>query len=574
MQHFKAILWLQFRLFQQRTKDTNKLVESILSITTIIVLIYMSLSLGWLTHFGFSRIMNNIEQIDITDKNYDPLDNLEHFNLKLALYIVILLLSIIWTISPIVALFSSSTTDQFDISKFLLFPISFQQLYNINLFANALDLTIMLFYPTLFVLWFLFSKTYILGSFAFAILLLIYVLLFIVWNGYITYYMTNLLRNRKIMERFLFISLILIILFSLLSSLFPQFISNRLAELRGDSGLFKLEYYIDFTKWLIDFTPPGLFTNGFLGIYYHNWRDASLSFIILFLLTLLGWYKGRKNLREFFIGKHNLPIITSEKSENIGWEIPFLPSPLIALIEKEIKYIFRSMIGKFSFFILPLLIILLFRFFIEVDILSKLVDILTKIYNIPSSHIILFLSTFIVLSINTPFFNNILGLDSYGLCNLYIFPINRRLIFVGKNIGIFIYFSLQFILIITFYSIFYTFPNFTLFIGIILLSLISIIIALIIGNFLSLFFPVKSSFRIKASEVNIIEASLSFSFSIIQLIIFFQLSLFWFKVSNLTIKISLLILFLIGIIALYVVLLDWYAKIFENKKEQILRAIC
>ncbi len=554
MQQFQAILWLQFRLFKHTLQGGNKLINTIAGIFNFVMLTIASLGLSIATFFIFYYILQ--EQDLDTKKIFLPI----------LLDIFLIFITFFWISRP---LLSFLHTEYFDINKFLLFPFSFQRLYNINLFASALDPWMLFLYPTLLSFWLAFSITNWQRSLIFAISISMYLLLVIVWGRYLTYYLSNLFRSRKIMERFLLISVVLI----LLLSLSPQLIINsKYIELNNHTDSLKFEHKLDFALWIIIFTPPGLLTYNILAIYYGDWLGASLSLIALSLFTIWGWYRGRRTLREFFIGKHKSPSAEEIKTtsvKKIDWEksfLFFLPIPLIAIIEKEIKYIFRSMHGKLVFFI-PLIIPFVMRRVSQADTIWNYL-------NISSSYTILFFTILYMLMIDIHLLNNILGWDKYGLGNLYLFPIDKQLIILGKNISRFIFASTQMTFIIIFHSMIYGILPFSSLIGIITIAIIAIIEALIIGNFASLFFPYKLSFNSQKGQRPGIAELLSVLFTFLQMTILLPLGVLWALVPSFTIKIIISLLFLIGMLALYIILLEWYAKVFEDRKEQILKELC
>ena len=299
MQQLQAILWLQFRLFKHTLQGGNKLINTIVGIFNFVMLTIASLGLGIITY----RILHYILQTQNLDIAIKPII------LSITLDIFLIFITFVW-ISR--SLFPFLYTENFDINKFLLFPFSFQRLYNINLFASALNPWMLLLYPALLSLWLVLSQTCWMKSLIFAISILIYLLLVIVWSVYLTYYLNNLFRSRKIMERFLLISIVLVLLLPL-----APIINDKHIEIDNYTDVLRLEHSFEFAVWIITFTLPGLLAYNLLAIYYGNWLGAFLSLIALFLFTFWGWYRGKRTLKEFFMGKHKSPSAEEIKTTNV-----------------------------------------------------------------------------------------------------------------------------------------------------------------------------------------------------------------------------------------------------------------
>jgi len=399
---------------------------------------------------------------------------------------VFLSISLFWILSPLMFVLKNESLS-LDISRLTRYPIAYRTLHTFHTLLALIEPWSLFFYPMALgvvvgTLWYGGSVT--LGPVL--VLVLLWMLVNTVWSRLVQDFVTVLFTSRYLRE---FLSLSLILMLIALAFV-PALISENTAleQLQGlrAPSIEMLLYQWPFWQWLqpilsglLYATPAGWFAHALTGIQTADWRSWAEGCLSLFLWMSLANFFGVKLLRRLFLEPPVLPTLLNGRERNaseagfLASQIPYL---LHTLILKELRTYFRSILGKLSFFLTPLLVVVL-----------RLVG-LGASGNYPPASLLLGMTVYIFMT-SLFLYINFFGPDQEGFKLYLLAGVPERLLILGKNAALALFAGAEFAVVLVLYVLLYRHLDLqTLWFGV--CSFLSLLLGVLsMGNILSLRFP-------------------------------------------------------------------------------------
>jgi len=403
---------------------------------------------------------------------------------------VLLAAYLLWLLSP---LFGYELTEEYDVSKLFLYPISPRLITAGALLGSLLDLGVLLLIPSLLVILAVFSKSIAAFPIVLAALAL-FVFHTIALSQSISLASSGILRSRRARD-------IMVVLIPLLMTLFylgSQILPYRLRHVNW-SGV------LNSRAWdIINYLPSGLAARAISGP-----RQGDMAQSVSFLLILAGiavatlylssWlvqlvYAGevvsaplrRQTASKKDASPRSRPAGAEASPARSSWAGIRLPPVIEAVIDKEFKYLLRDPYFKAS---------LMMAIYMLAVIIILLVNPRTSRAEAPRdlAQMILWGASSMLLFAEAQVAFNIFGIDGAAATVLFLFPSPRRFIVIGKNVALFVALSgvnLVFALVLTALGKrLQVFPELLLWLVLATVMLISC------GNLISVWFPVRIVMR-------------------------------------------------------------------------------
>ncbi|HEY9843373.1 MAG TPA: hypothetical protein V6D23_23075 [Candidatus Obscuribacterales bacterium] len=286
---------------------------------------------------------------------------------------VFLVLSLVWMLSPLLFIMKNESLT-LDVSRLTRYPIAYRTLHSFHTLLALLDPWTLFYYPL--VLGILLAVIARGGSPLFApvlILLLLWVLVHTVWSRLLQDLISVLFTSRHLREVLSLGAIVLVILIAFVPAMITE--QTSLEELagifRGTSGqVLNLELILfQWPTWrllhplmtlLLYFTPAGAFVHALAGLLYDHWDWWIQGCIALFCWMALANFLGIRLLRRLFTEPaESMPVAGGLLQSQARWRLPLLPYDIRVLVLKELRTYFRSILGKLSFFLTPMLAVVL-----------------------------------------------------------------------------------------------------------------------------------------------------------------------------------------------------------------------
>jgi len=349
----------------------------------------------------------------------------------------------------------------FDISKLLHYPVDIKNIIYAGVLGNFLDALTLLIIPPLFAI---LAALYLSCGFAYALLFLFCTLIFLIhsfsFSQLISISFQICSSNRSYKDALSALGILLLIIFVCITQIIPSFFVNY-------------ENFSPNIYPLIWFFPPA---------YISNILEGNNPIIFIILLILSAYLPIPITIsiaeRKFYEPIHRRYNINMKTQNSKISKINPLLSPkkqdFHAIFSKEWAYLIRDPSRKMVF-LSPVLI-------------SFVLLINTSYVELPEMMIYM-LAMGIPWSIVPQIGQNSLGLEGKSIWLLLSTPCKRENIFIAKNTVIFIVGStISFLVLFIFCAYFSTFVHF---LSSFLFSFCSILIFAGLGNFLSVYFPMK-----------------------------------------------------------------------------------
>src|SRR5712692_2128133 len=258
------------------------------------------------------------------------------------------------------------------------------------------------------------------------------------------------------------------------------------------------------------------------------------------------------------------PPLSSASSASLASS--FLPGPVAAVFDKELRYLYRNSMTALSL-VLPLLLIIIFSFTWSGP--RKSADLITRSPELAFPGAVAYM--FLILA---PFAHNSFAFDGRGIQLLLVAPVRFRAVLLGKNLLFGLIVAVETAVVWLMVSILSRPPGAWIALTTIAGVLFALLIHFIVGNWLSLAFPRKFEFaqyRRRASGVSVLVGLLLQ----IALMGFFAIA---FVLARGFRRAWLLpvILFILSAIAMaaYRVTLDRFTRLASEKREVLITQLC
>jgi hypothetical protein len=307
--------------------------------------------------------------------------------------------------------------EAFDLRKLRFYPVHLKQFYRLHLVSLLAEPLFLFFLPSqLAILTGLFITIGWRTVYAF-VLLILFNMILLCWGSVLVQWATRLLGGRRRKE-----ALVLVLpAAGVLIALIPHWIV-RGGFLSGEKSSLILKFF----HWL----PSGWVAKGFRNLaYFHGFGLEALALLIL---ALLGYYLGKRNLAKWLYSGQGALFSSSSSAGRVkqrAWKLPLVSDAFSALLEKEIKYYFRSSQGRLTF-VWPVVYVALCAFLVlprlqEVGGFEKETAVLA---------LMPFVAFFFMFFL--PFYVDLFGYDGQGTKLYYLSPAVFHQVLAAKCLAI------------------------------------------------------------------------------------------------------------------------------------------
>ena len=261
---------------------------------------------------------------------------------------------IFWQVFPIVATAFANNPDSTDLLRF---PLNYRSYFLVRLAYGAFDPT-----TALGILW---SLGILLGiTYAKPALLpwaLLVLLVFAAFNlifmQMVFAWVERWLAQRRTRELMGFLFILLMLGLQLIGPLLQTFGHKAKRDVHG---------FMDVLAPVQAILPPGLAADAIAQSVYPHYMTAFSSLVLLCAFVLVAGYCLHVRLLAQYRGEslsevHAASKVSKDRQCSVGWSLPGLPVPVVAVFEKEVRYLLRS--GPMLLnLIMPIFLLVVFRF--------------------------------------------------------------------------------------------------------------------------------------------------------------------------------------------------------------------
>lgn len=398
-----------------------------------------------------------------------------------------LALSVMWMISPLIFVMKNESLS-LDISRLTRYPISYRSLHLFHTLLAWLEPWTLFFYP-LAVGLFLAGLAW--GKLSIALPLLILIALWMavhtLWNRLFQDLITLLFTSRYLREVLSLLLLLTIILLSFIPALISE--QTGLEDLKGLKAPNLEMFLYQWPTWqkvqpllngLIVATPTGYFVKALAGLYGNQWQWWWQGCLGLVAWVILAQVLGVALLRRLF---SEPPAVSQVKRTELGsnrarhFKLP-LSEVLRVLILKDLRTLFRSILGKLSFFLTPLLVVIL-----------RVVGLGAAPSTSPEALLLGMISYIFMTSLFL--YINFFGPDGHGFKLYLLSATSPRQLLLAKNLALALFASGEFAVVLVLFVVFYQQASLAL-ISFACCSFVTLLAGVLsLGTLLSIRFPAQ-----------------------------------------------------------------------------------
>ncbi len=362
-----------------------------------------------------------------------------------------LIISLMWMISPLIFVMKNESLS-LDVSRLTRYPISYRTLHGFHTLLAWLEPWTLFFYPLALGL---FVAGLAWGKLSIAIPLMILIALWMAvhtfWNRLFQDLITLLFTSRYLREALSLLLLLTIIMISFIPALISE--QTGLEDLK-DLKAPSIEMFLyQWPTWqkiqpllngLMFATPTGYFVRALAGLYGNQWQWWWQGCLGLLAWIALAQILGVALLRKLF---SEPPAINQiKRSElNSDWarrlKLP-LSEILRVMILKDLRTLFRSILGKLSFFLTPLLVVVL-----------RVVGLGAAPSTSPEALLLGMISYIFMTSLFL--YINFFGPDGQGFKLYLLSATSPRQLLLAKNLALALFASGEFAIVLVLFVIFY-----------------------------------------------------------------------------------------------------------------------
>ena len=398
---------------------------------------------------------------------------------------VFLAVSVIWLVSPIMLMMKNESLS-LDISRLTRFPISYRTLHSFHSLLALIEPWTLFFYPVgLGLLVGVVARGGWVSLGPGLILVLLWLLVHTVWSRFVQDLMAVLFTSRYLRE---FLSLGIILLLIMLAFI-PAMVSesSSLQQLEKMNAPNLEVFLYQWPVWhklqvllnaLLFSTPAGWFAHALSGLFQQDWRAFIEGCVALFAWMSLANVLDIVLLRRLFSEPPAQVTARRQSDRRLrgGFLQSILPHDIRTLVLKELRTYFRSILGKLSFFLTPLLVTVL-----------RLVG-LGASGHVPPASLLLGMTLYIFMT-SLFLYINFFGSDHEGFKIYVLAGVSERRLLLAKNLALSLFSGAEFAIVLVLFVLLYRQLDLqTLWFG--LCSFVSLLLGVLsMGNILSLRFP-------------------------------------------------------------------------------------
>lgn len=363
---------------------------------------------------------------------------------------VFLLISLIWLLSPLLFIMKNESL-ALDVSRLTRYPISYRTLHGFHTLLALLDPWTLFYYPIALGVLAAMGVRGGPGLLApVGLLLGLWILAHTAWSRLLQDLITMLFTSRRLREVLSLGVILTVILVSFVPAVLSEQLSlEQLSSVRAPS----LELYLfQWPLWrqlygvlslLLYATPAGGLVHGLAGLLYHQRSWWLQGCAMLAGWTGLAWLLGVNLLRRLFTEPARLAQKTHAGLQlRSRWRLPGLPYDLRVLVLKELRTYFRSILGKLSFFLTPMLTVVL-----------RLIGLGASSHAAPAS---LLLGMIVYVFMTSLFlYINYFGADGEGFKLYLLSGLPARRLILAKNLALGLFSAAEFAVVLILFALLY-----------------------------------------------------------------------------------------------------------------------
>lgn len=482
MRTARTIAWVQLRVLlnsiRRERKGLNVLSAILLGLLAALLSLGLALGLGALAHTGAQGGKEKL--------------------LHTAFIAVFWTSAIFGVLTPIIL---STGGCGLDTSSLRLFPLSKRKLFTLTWSSAFLSPDHFFHYPALlavFTTGVLLPGREVLPS---AVLFTLVVVVLVSWTQAIFHFVQGFLRGRRAKERLGLVALLILVC----GGLAPALLDTRDTKLQN-VDVPALDHGVRFVLATIELTPPNLAASSLMATRAGDHAAALPTTIGLLIWALLGVAAAYFSFTRFALREQQGVSSRSKATGNgrfanfdLTESLPFVAPQVLAVASKELRYLLRSLIGRFN-----LIMIALFAGFVSIAVIP-LID--QGVLGLEPAELSFYgLLMYTALFSNNFVFNS-MGWEGAGFQLYMLAPVRLRSVVLGKNLGIWVYCALLNAICILGWLALSEFPGLRTLVSGILLSMCVQVLFVTVGNFASFAFPVArnvSSMKSNPSQTAIL----------------------------------------------------------------------
>lgn len=488
-----AIIWLRYKLGLNSLRS----VAAIGDLASRLILLF----LGGLFSIGLALGLG-LATHKIVGRN----DELALRLLFHAAFLIFLMLAII------IPLARGFLNQGIEVSRFLVFPISYRKLYAVTLGSCSVGSDHLIYYPGLVVMCLAGALPPGRGVFLGLGIVGLLVAAYVIWGHTIALVAQAVMKIRGVKEAAAILGILAILAVSVSLTIFDP------VEIIGDDAdFFEAIPALRPIVAAYSVLPPGRAAAGLAALHQGDLRASFSAALWLFLWNFagigIGYFifsryhlgeRGRDRKAAPAAGPRALPLPTGGLfSKDLGWLLIF-PDEILAVTGKELRYLLRSSTGKLNIILAPLLSVLavaLFREKLQAPVLGMIPE------NVLLFAVLLYLAT-----LSSSFMYNAFAWEGTGVQAYFLHPVPLWRILAGKNLAILIYNLVLFCLCLVTWTAFVAAPDALTLVSCVLIFGNAFLILGAAGNFVSIMLPVArdiSSMNSSPSQTGTLFAFLS-----------------------------------------------------------------
>jgi hypothetical protein len=473
-------------------------------------------------------------------------------------------------LAVVMPLFFGAGRVQVPLHQLLVFPLGRWKLYRVALGASLASGANLFWYPILA------SVTCVALAFndvPATYWLMVVALLaacFVIWLNTLLTLVQWILRKRSIRELVVLICLVLLIVVTLLPIAFEEEVDERREEWLGD---LVPQPVISAIGRMASVFPPAIAVRGLEAAVLGEPGNGVVTLVWLTLWAVAGVIMGFGIVRSFLleggrpIRSRSRTTVPTRGALARRWAVHLavFPAAIRAVAAKELHYLFRSTVGKFNIVIMPL--------FVVVMALVVARDLDQAFLGLERASLV-----FVGLMIYASMFSNNFLFNAYawegaGVQSFFFSPVKPKQIVVGKNLGVWTYNLVLGAEGVIAFCVISGVPPLTALLGGCLAFVAALLLATIVGNFLSPAMPVARDISSITNSPSQTAVLATFAVLIINALVIggcltlpAVLGLAWLGP-----------LLLVGLVAfeavLYVTMLRPAARLLDSRRESLIEAL-
>jgi ABC-2 type transport system permease protein len=377
-----------------------------------------------------------------------------------------------------------------DLRRLLTFPLTRGQLHGMSLASAFLGGEQIFYYPALFLVTLVsvvFSGRDVFGGVA---LVSTFVFVVVAWSHAVITGLQGLMRRRR--SRELVVSLIFLVV--ILGGLLPAVMTSN----DHDGGSEGLDSLAERTRGLVRFAgllPPFIAASGLVAFHVGESPTGWLALARLALWLVPGLIAGRFLFARVVLGDEGATgtaptagVVSRTDRPTRGWdlgldELPFVSQQVACVTGKELRYLLRSVVGRFNLVMTPVFVL------IVVFLLSRELPDEAFLGFAPDTLALFGMLGYLTLFSNN-FVNNAFAWERTGIQFYFSSPIALEKLLFGKNLGVWLFTGTTCVLAIGTWSVFLGVPDTMTLASSLLIFACCIVAFTTVGNFNSILFPV------------------------------------------------------------------------------------